>query len=71
MFSLQCRAVAAGIFGIERYLADDQELVEFVALEAAERFEKLDDGTVDVLLAITTHTMDRAVFEVSALDLEL
>ena len=45
--------------------------MEFVALEAAERFEKLDDGTVDVLLAITTHTMDRAVFEVSALDLEL
>jgi general L-amino acid transport system substrate-binding protein len=47
-----CRAVAAAVFG-------DGALVEFVPLEAADRFDSLQKGNVDVLARNTTWTMAR------------
>jgi general L-amino acid transport system substrate-binding protein len=47
-----CRAFAAAIFG-------DAEAVEFVPLEAPDRFDALKDSTVDVLVRNTTWTMTR------------
>jgi general L-amino acid transport system substrate-binding protein len=47
-----CKAVAAATLG-------DASLVEFVPLDAAERFDKLKSGAVDVLARNTTWTMER------------
>ena len=47
-----CRAVAAAAFG-------DAAKVEYVALTAQDRFEKLKSGAVDVLARNTTWTMER------------
>jgi general L-amino acid transport system substrate-binding protein len=47
-----CKAVAAAVLG-------DGAKVEFVPLSAAERFDKLKSGAVDVLARNTTWTMER------------
>ena len=47
-----CKAVAAATLG-------DASLVAFVPLDAAERFDKLKSGAVDVLARNTTWTMER------------
>jgi general L-amino acid transport system substrate-binding protein len=47
-----CRAVAAAVLG-------NGEAVEFVPLNAQERFDKLKSGAVDVLARNTTWTMER------------
>jgi general L-amino acid transport system substrate-binding protein len=47
-----CRAVAAAVLG-------DGNKVTYVPLSAQERFEKLKDGTIDILARNTTWTMDR------------
>jgi len=47
-----CKAVAAATLG-------NASLVEFVPLDAAERFDKLKSGAVDVLARNTTWTMER------------
>ena len=47
-----CRAIAAAIFA-------DPEAVDFVPLNARERFDALTDGTIDVLLRNSTATMAR------------
>lgn len=47
-----CKAVAAAVLG-------DAAKVEFVPLSAAERFDKLKSGAVDVLARNTTWTMER------------
>jgi general L-amino acid transport system substrate-binding protein len=47
-----CKAVAAAVLG-------DGTNVEFVPLSAAERFDKLKSGAVDVLARNTTWTMER------------
>jgi general L-amino acid transport system substrate-binding protein len=47
-----CRAVAAAVLG-------DADAVEFVPLSPAERFTAVTDGTVDVLMRITTNTLSR------------
>lgn len=47
-----CRAIAAAVF-------DDAARVEFVPLSAAERFEALKDGKVDVLSRNSTWTLGR------------
>lgn len=47
-----CRAVAAAVLG-------DGSAVEFVPLDAQERFEKLRSGAIDVLARNTTWTMER------------
>jgi general L-amino acid transport system substrate-binding protein len=47
-----CRAVAAAIF-------DDPKKVNFVPLSAAERFDALKDGKIDVLSRNSTWTLDR------------
>jgi general L-amino acid transport system substrate-binding protein len=47
-----CKAVAAATLG-------NASLVEFVPLDAAERFDKLMSGAVDVLARNTTWTMER------------
>ena len=47
-----CRAVAAAVLG-------DGSAVEFVPLNAQERFEKLRSGAIDVLARNTTWTMER------------
>jgi general L-amino acid transport system substrate-binding protein len=49
-----CRAVAAAVFG-------DSTKVEFRPLTAAERFEALKNGEVDVLIRNTTWTQSRDV----------
>ncbi len=49
-----CRAVAAAVFG-------DATKVEFRPLTAAERFEALKNGEVDVLIRNTTYTQSRDV----------
>jgi general L-amino acid transport system substrate-binding protein len=49
-----CRAVAAAVLG-------DAEAVEFRTLTAAERFEALKNGEVDVLIRNTTWTQSRDV----------
>jgi len=58
-----CRAVAAGIFG--RNAFGNEEPVEFVNVEANERFAALNRQEIDLLLAITTHNMERNVYEPS------
>ncbi len=47
-----CRALAAAIFG-------DSELVDYVILTAAARFEALAGGEIDVLIRNTTWTLSR------------
>ncbi len=47
-----CRAVAAAVLG-------DRAKVEFVPLNAQERFDKLKSGAVDILARNTTWTMER------------
>ena len=49
-----CRAVAAGIFG-------DSSKVEFVGLNASQRFPTLASGNIDVLARNTTWTISRDV----------
>src|SRR5690606_9639455 len=49
-----CRAIAAAIF-------DDPAKVEFVPLSAAERFEALKTGKVDVLSRNSTWTLGREI----------
>jgi hypothetical protein len=61
-----CRAVAAAIFGSKRFQAGrDSEPVEFVQVEATDRFSVLDNNEIDLLLGITSQTVERSVFEVS------
>jgi hypothetical protein len=55
-----CRAVAAGIFGPDNL--DDR--VEFVPTSAVERWRSLQGRKSDVLALVSTHTMEREVFEV-------
>ena len=47
-----CRAVAAGVLG-------NAQAVEFVPVNAQERFDKLKSGAIDVLARNTTWTMER------------
>jgi general L-amino acid transport system substrate-binding protein len=47
-----CRAIAAAVLG-------DAEKVDYVPLTAADRFEKLKSGAVDILARNTTWTMER------------
>jgi len=62
-----CRAVAAGIFGRERFLdGSKREPVHFVFLEANERFSSLNRRDVDLLFAMTSQTIERSLFEVSS-----
>ena len=49
-----CKAVAAGIFG-------DSSAVEFIGLNAAERFPTLASGNIDLLARNTTWTISRDV----------
>ena len=49
-----CRAVAAGIFG-------DSNKVEFIGLNAAQRFPTLASGEIDLLARNTTWTISRDV----------
>jgi len=60
-----CRAVAAGIFGKDSFDDGQKEPVEFVSLEAGERFPSLKNRSVDLLLAKTSHTFERSLYEVS------
>ncbi|HEX9854181.1 MAG TPA: amino acid ABC transporter substrate-binding protein [Acidimicrobiia bacterium] len=53
-----CRAVAAAVLG-------DPEAVQFRALTAAERFDVLKSGDIDVLIRNTTFTQDRDAGTVS------
>lgn len=48
-----CRAVAAAIFG------DEKKRVRFVTTTAGDRFERLRDEDVDLLVRVTTHTLSR------------
>ena len=48
-----CRAIAAAALG-------DADAVEYVPLTAAERFDALHSGSVDVLVRVTTHTLSRS-----------
>jgi ABC-type amino acid transport substrate-binding protein len=56
--SIQCRAVAAAVFG-------DADRVEPVVTNTADKFPFLFNGTIDLLSRTTTHTTEREVFEVS------
>jgi len=61
-----CRAVAAGIFGKDRFQGDrDTEPVQFVEVEAGDRFMALDNEEIDLLFGITSQTLERTVNEVS------
>ena len=61
-----CRAVAAGIFGEDRFQDDrNAEPVRFVEVDAMNRFIKLDNKEIDLLLGITSQTLERTVNEVS------
>jgi len=63
-----CRAVAAGIFGKDRFQAGrDKEPVRFVPLEPRERFISLDEKRIDVLLGMTSKTLERTLDEASGL----
>ena len=63
-----CRAVAAGIFGKDRFLVSrEKEPVRFVPLEAGERFISLDNKEIDVLLGMSSHTLERTLVEASHL----
>jgi Bacterial extracellular solute-binding proteins, family 3 len=60
------RAVAAGIFGKEQFQAGrGNEPVHFVPLDPGDRFSSLDDEEIDLLLASTSQTLERTVFEAS------
>jgi len=59
-----CRAVAAGIFGMDKFGDRPSEPVEFIPLEAEERFPSLNDKTIDLLLAMTSQTIERSLYEV-------
>lgn len=59
-----CRAVAAGIFGKDRFGTNMTEPIEFVPLEAGERFSSLNNKSIDLLVAMTSHTMERSLYEV-------
>ena len=52
-----CRAVAAVVFG------DPAEKYRFVKLSSTDRFVKLQNGHVDLLLFSDTHTMEREINE--------
>lgn len=62
-----CRAVAAAIFGKDMFQAGrrTEEPVQFVLVEAGDRFKALDNRTIDILLGSTSQTMERTVYEVS------
>ena len=61
------RAVAAGIFGKERFQAGrDDEPVRFVPLDPKDRFPSLDNDEIDLLLASTSQTLERTVYEASS-----
>jgi general L-amino acid transport system substrate-binding protein len=61
-----CRAVAVGIFGKGRFQGSRvKEPVRFVPLEASERFSALENGKIDVLLGMTSQTLERTVNEAS------
>jgi len=64
-----CRAVAAGIFGQDSFLDRKTEPIEFVPLEAEERFHSLNNKEVDLLVAMTPHTMERSFYEVSPMSM--
>lgn len=59
-----CRAVAAGIFGRENFGKGIAEPVEYTFLELPNRFLSLNNDEIDVLFSVTTHTMEREVYEV-------
>jgi len=52
-----CKAIAAAIFGSQ---ANTLELIDVPTFE---RFEMLQGGQIDVLARLTTHTMERDVYE--------
>jgi ABC-type amino acid transport substrate-binding protein len=61
-----CRAQGAAIFGKDRFYPlspKASEPVEYVALTPSERFHALKNKTVDILLAVTSQTMERIVHE--------
>lgn len=59
LFRVQCRAVAAALFG-----TSEGDVLTIVPVQATDRFAMLNEGQVDVLAASVTHTMERDVFEV-------
>ena len=60
-----CRAIGAGIFGKDRFQGGrGKEPVKFKKLEAADRFKSLSNKDIDVLLGITSQTLERSVNEV-------
>jgi ABC-type amino acid transport substrate-binding protein len=56
----QCKAIAAAIFGN----GTTHQTVSRIRVNPSNRFVMLQNGTVDVLVTSTTHTMERQVFEV-------
>jgi len=44
--------------------SDSDSKIQYVELTAANRFEALANGTVDVIIRTTTHTMERDVYQV-------
>ncbi len=67
-----CRAVAASIFGKDKFATRDDPLatrssepVKYEILKASERFVALSSQRVDLLLAVTTQNMERNIYEVS------
>jgi len=65
-----CRAVAAGIFGKDRFGDGQKEPVEFVAVGTKERFHCLNNKSIDVLLSTTSQTIERSLYEVSTITWE-
>jgi len=59
-----CRAVAAGIFGKDKFHNRQTEPVDFVPLAAGERFSSLNDKTIDLLVAMTSQNIERSLHEV-------
>jgi hypothetical protein len=51
--------VASAIFG-----NDSDDKVEYITLDGFSRFHSLEEGRIDVLARSTTHTMERALYEV-------
>ena len=61
-----CRAVAAGIFGKDNFQGGrDAEPVQFVEVEAPDRFISLNNEEIDLLFGITSQTLERTVHEAS------
>lgn len=60
-----CRAIGAAIFGRESFNGKKRkdEPVAYTFVETQERFQSLASGEVDVLLAATTNTLERQVYE--------